>query len=106
MPTPQRSKGWTVKAHEINKASQNDMSCRNRAGSRRSIGSVSKTNQNVDWERVTIASLLPVSSQSHVKARSETSGSERIKAPRVGLRLATSEAAAMIAPDRSAFVMA
>ena len=53
------------------------------------IGSVSKTNQNVDWDRVAIASLSPVSSQSHVKARSETSGSERIKAPRAGLRLAT-----------------
>ena len=48
-----------------------------------------------------MASLSPVSRQSHTKARTETRGKDRITAPSAGLRLATSEAAAMIAPDKS-----
>ena len=51
-----------------------------------------------------MASLSAVSRQSQTKARSETRGSDRISAPNAGLRFATSEAAAMIAPDKSALV--
>ena len=49
-----------------------------------------------------MASLSAVSCQSQTKARSETRGSDRMTAPSAGLRFATSEAAAMMAPDKSA----
>ena len=79
---------------------------RSSADSARNIGSVGSTNQNVDCDRAAMASLSPVSRQSHMKASSETSGSERMSAPNAGLRFATSEAAAMIAPEMSALVIA
>ena len=93
-------------AHELASADQNPKPLLSNAGNTRNIGSVSKTNQNVDCAKVAMASLSAVSRQSHMKVRSEMRGSEIITAPRAGLRFATSEAIAIIAPDRSALVTA
>ncbi len=70
---------------------------RSSTGSTRNIGSVAKTNQKADCDKLPMASLSPVSRQSHTNERSETSGNNRMVAPSVGLRLATSEAAARAA---------
>ena len=91
--------------HELASADPNPKPPLRNAGNTRNIGSVGKTNQNVECA-VMMASLSAVSRQSHMKVRSETRGSERITAPRAGLLFATSEAIAMIAPDRSALVTA
>src|SRR5215467_6549551 len=71
-------------------AGQNANPCRNSAGSTRKKGKVGSTRKNVPWPSAAIRSLSPVSRHSQIMARMETSGSERISAPHIGLRRATS----------------
>jgi hypothetical protein len=72
----------------------------------RSIGSDGNTNQNVDCDSAAIPSLSEVSRHSQMKARIDVSGNDRMTAPSAGLRLATSEAVAMMTPERRAFIAA
>ena len=61
-------------------------------------------NQNVDCDRAAIPSLSEVSRHSQMKARMDIRGNDKMTAPMAGLRLAISETAAMMTPDRRAFM--
>jgi hypothetical protein len=56
----------------------------------------------VDCAVAAMRAVSPVSRQSQMKARTETSGSDRISAPTVGARRAAYEAAAMSMPEQAA----
>ena len=81
--------------------SQKPMPARSIAGRIRNIGSDGKIYQNVDCARLAICSASPVSRQSHRIAKSDTKGRETINAPKLGLRLAISDATAMMIPDKA-----
>ena len=51
------------------------------------------------WFAIRVAS--PVSRQSQIMPRSDTNGTDTIKAPSAGLRLATSETTATMMPDNA-----
>jgi hypothetical protein len=70
------------------------------AGRTRNIGSDGRTYQNVDSAWLAIRSVSAVSRQSHRIPNSDTKGNETIRAPKLGLRFATSDTTAMIMPKR------
>jgi hypothetical protein len=71
------------------------------AGRIRNIGSDGKTYQNVDSAWLAIRSVSAVSRQSHNIPNSEINGNETMRAPKLGLRFATSDTMAMMIPDKA-----
>jgi hypothetical protein len=86
-----------VRRHERARAGQNPSPCRSIAGRTKNIGSDGRTNQKVASDCAATRCVSAVSCQSQIIARIETSGSEAIRPPKPGLRLATSEAAMTMA---------
>ena len=83
---------------------QKPMPPRSIAGVNRNIGSDGRTYQKVAsiCEATRVASA--VSRRSHMTAMIEISGSDATKAPKAGLRLATSDTIAASNPESAAFV--
>src|SRR5512139_3885648 len=94
-----------VSAQQAASVSQNTMPRRSIAGITRNIGSVGSTYQNVDCACAAIRSASLVSCHSQMMPRIETSGSETIRAPRVGERRATSDTMAMMTPESAALTV-
>jgi len=86
-------------------AAQNATPWRNSAGSTRNKGKVGSTSQKVPCASAAMRSLSPVSRHSQSIDRMESRGSDRIKAPQLGLRRATSEAVAMMMPESTALAI-
>ncbi len=93
----------TVSPTASDKASQKLSPARSIAGKAKNIGIEGRKNQNAPCASCATRSVSPVSRHNHRNVSNETSGSDTISPPTPGQRLATSEAAATISPDRAAF---
>ena len=72
-------------------------------GTIRNIGKDGRTYQKVASKWLAIRDVSPVSRQSHITPRIDTSGNEATSAATPGLRRAISEIAAIRRPDRMDF---
>lgn len=85
-------------------AIQNPTPCRSKNGRTRNIGSDGSTNQNVLSECAARRSVSTVSRQSQIMPMIETSGSDAINPPMLGLRRATSEMMSTKTPETIALM--
>ena len=90
---------------DIASAAQKLTSCRNIAGKIRNMGNDGRTNQKVDSAWLAMRSTSAVSRHSQIIPSMEISGSEAISPPIAGLRLAISDTAMIMMPDRTDLMM-